>query len=194
MASSSSESKREYVNNKDFYDALVDYRKRKQEAVNNNNDLPQIPEFIGRCIYDICSNLSQRPNFSGYSFRSDMIGDAIENCILYLDNFDPEKSQNPFTYFTTVAWYAFIRRIEREKKQLYTKYRIVENADPTVAFALQDNETQDSRTHHHNTHVEYLQSITAGFDFTAFEQRKKKKGRTKSKAKGSKDKRKHGKS
>lgn len=114
--------KRHYVNNKDFYDALVTYRKKLSENSNT-----RVPDYVGQCIMAICTKLSTKPNFIGYSFRDEMISDAIENCIASVDGFDPAKSSNPFAYFTQIAWNAFIRRISKEKKQQYIKHKNMVN-------------------------------------------------------------------
>jgi len=110
--------KRHYVNNKDFYEALVVYKNNLAE-----NSKTRVPEYVGQCILAICNKLSTKPNFIGYSFRDEMISDAIENCIASVDGFDPNKSTNPFAYFTQIAWNAFIRRISKEKKQQYIKHK-----------------------------------------------------------------------
>ena len=71
----------------------------------------------------IAQRLATRPNFSGYMYKEEMISDGIENCLQYIHNFNPEKSQNPFAYFTQIIWYAFLRRISKEKKQMYIKFK-----------------------------------------------------------------------
>lgn len=115
--------KRNYVNNRDFFEALVEYKKKCEEARNNEKELPRVTNYLGECIYHIANRLSTKPNFSGYPFREDMVMDGIENCLLYIENFDPEKTQNPFAYFTQIIWFAFLRRIAKEKKHLYTKLK-----------------------------------------------------------------------
>ena len=89
---------------------------------------PRVTEYIGECIYKIATRLSTKPNFINYSYRDEMIADAIENCLMYFENFDPKKSKNPFAYFTQIVYYAFIRRISKEKKQQYVKYKSLENS------------------------------------------------------------------
>lgn len=125
-APSSTKKKRHYVNNKDFLDALVAYKALVQEALDDNRALPPIPKYIGECIYNIANRLSHKPCFASYSFRSEMIGDGIENCFVYLTNFDHNKTSNPFAYFTQIIKFAFIRRIQKEKKQLYIRHKISE--------------------------------------------------------------------
>ena len=87
---------------------------------------PPIPNYIGECFFKIADHLSRKPNFISYSFRDEMIGDGIENCLQYFRNFNPDKSNNPFAYFTQIIYYAFLRRIQKEKKQLYVKYKATE--------------------------------------------------------------------
>lgn len=120
-----------YVDNKKLFQELIKYKKAVARRPKNP---PAIPEYIGECLLKIATRLSHKANFAQYTFRDDMISDAIENCIMYMHNFDPEKSANPFAYFTQITHYAFIRRIEREKKQSYIKLKYameqsVQNAD-----------------------------------------------------------------
>lgn len=112
-----------YVNNKDFLQALIDYQTLCKEAEECGDPAPQIPEYIGECIFLISTRLATKPNFSGYSYKDDMISDGIENCVQYIHNFNPEKSQNPFAYFTQIIWFAFLRRIQKEKKQMYIRFK-----------------------------------------------------------------------
>ena len=110
--------KNNFIDNKEFYAALVSYRKQCQQAEDSGEPLPVIPRYIGKCFLDIAEHLSMRPNFSNYMYRQDMVMDAVENCVLYWRRFDPERSTNPFSYFTQVCWYAFLRRIGKEKRQI----------------------------------------------------------------------------
>jgi len=115
--------KRNYVNNRDLLEALIKYQNSVKDAANGDDPLPRIPEYIGECIFLIANRLATKPNFSGYSYKDDMISDGIENCVQYIHNFNPEKSENPFAYFTQIIWYAFLRRIQKEKKQMYIKFK-----------------------------------------------------------------------
>jgi hypothetical protein len=117
-----------YVNNKDFLDALMSYRKAVAEAESSGAVKPKVPKYIGECFLKIATHLSYKPNFVNYMFREDMVCDAVENCLQYIHNFNPEKSTNPFAYFTQVTWYAFLRRIAKEKKQLEIKSKILERS------------------------------------------------------------------
>ena len=120
--------KKNYVNNPEFLQAIVDYKKLCVDAEDSGDDKPQIPNYLGECIYQISTRLASKPNFSGYSYKDDMISDGLENAIQALGNFDPDKSSNPFAYFTQIIWYAFLRRIDKEKKQLYIKHKVTENS------------------------------------------------------------------
>lgn len=117
-----------YVNNRQMYETMKVYIKAVRRARREKEDPPRIPEYIGECVYLICNKLSLKPQFSGYTWRDEMISDGIENCIVAIDNFDPKKSDNPFAYFTMIAWNAFIRRIQREKKQTYIKHKNMQNS------------------------------------------------------------------
>jgi hypothetical protein len=115
-----------YINNADFLKALIDYRSACDEAKRTDKPDPIVPNYIGECFIKIAEHLSRKPNFVSYSFRDEMIADGIENCIMYFRNFNPDKSNNPFAYFTQIIYFAFLRRISREKKQLYVKYKATE--------------------------------------------------------------------
>lgn len=115
-----------YINNADFLAALIDYKTKCVQAEKDNKVEPPIPNYIGECFLKIAEHLSRKPNFVSYSFREEMISDGIENCLMYFRNFNPDKSKNPFAYFTQIIYYAFLRRIMREKKQLYVKYKATE--------------------------------------------------------------------
>ena len=115
--------KKHYVNNADFLTALIEYRSNCDIAKTEGKEDPRIPNYIGECFLKIAEHLSRKPNFVSYSFRDEMISDGIENCLMYFRNFDPAKSKNPFAYFTQIIYFAFLRRIMKEKKQLYVKYK-----------------------------------------------------------------------
>jgi len=117
--------KEHYVNNKDFLEAMKAYRKSVNKAIREKKDKPLVTNYIGSCFLKIANHLSYRPNFINYTFRDDMISDGIENCLQYLDNFNPAKSNNPFAYFTQIIYYAFIRRIQKEKKQTTIKHKLI---------------------------------------------------------------------
>jgi len=130
-----------YVNNKEFLAALIKYREDKEIAQLQGKPKPPIPRYIGECFLKIANHLSFKPNFVNYMFKEDMISDGIENCVQYIHNFNPEKSQNPFAYFTQIIHYAFLRRIQREKRQLEIKNKILERSGYSEVF--DDNNTVD---------------------------------------------------
>jgi hypothetical protein len=131
---------KEYVNNADFLKALVDYKSACEEAKKNGKPEPKIPNYIGECWMKIAEGLSHKPNFINYTYRDEMISDGIENCLMYFNNFDPTKSKNPFAYFTQIIYYAFLRRIQKEKKQLYIKYKSTEQIGILDEFEMLEGE------------------------------------------------------
>ena len=137
-----------YVNNKEFFAAMVEYKKSVNKAQKEKKNKPRVPDYIGGCFLKIANHLSYRPNFINYTFRDDMISDGIENCLQYLDNFNPEKTNNPFAYFTQIIYYAFIRRIQKEKKQVIIKQRMIADAnyDDLVLQPGEDREFKNQFT------------------------------------------------
>ena len=111
-----------YVDNKKFLQAMIDWR----ETWPDEENIPPVTNYIGECFLKIATHLSYRPNFINYTYRDEMISDGIENCLQYVKNFNPEKSKNPFAYFTQIIYYAFLRRIAKEKKQSHIKNKMIE--------------------------------------------------------------------
>ena len=128
-----------YVNNKELLQALIVYREKVAHAKENDLPKPRITNYLGECFLKIATHLSYKPNFVNYMFRDDMISDGIENCVQYIHNFDPEKSKNPFAYFTQIIHYAFLRRIQKEKKQLDIKTKIIERTVFDEVMKVDDN-------------------------------------------------------
>ena len=124
-----------YVNNKEFLEAIVKYKNDVAEAAEKGEPKPRITNYLGECFLKIATHLSYKPNFVNYMFREDMICDGIENCVQYIHNFNPEKSSNPFAYFTQIIHYAFLRRIQKEKKQLEIKTKIIEKSGYSEVFS-----------------------------------------------------------
>tara|TARA_R110000744_G_C19358930_1_gene561224 strand:- start:1490 stop:2074 length:585 start_codon:yes stop_codon:yes gene_type:complete len=166
----------DYIDNKEFFKAMVGWKDLVNEAQECDEDKPPITDYIGECFLNIAEHLSYRPNFINYPYREEMVGDGIENCLMYAHNFNPEKSKNPFSYFTQIIYYAFLRRIEKEKKQNYIKYKLLENASGSTInkwyrenyFEKKDdnNEVKDMLSKH------FQLSDT---DIKKFEPKKKKK-------------------
>ena len=128
-----------YVNNKQLLEALIVYRAKVATAKENDEPKPRITNYLGECFLKIATHLSYKPNFVNYMFRDDMISDGIENCVQYIHNFDPEKSRNPFAYFTQIIHYAFLRRIQKEKKQLDIKTKIIERSGFDEVMTVDDS-------------------------------------------------------
>lgn len=117
-----------YVNNADFSQAVVDYVKTVQEAKKNNSQLPIVPDYIASCFLRIAEGLSHKSNFIRYTYREEMVMDAVENCLKAIENYNLEAATrtgkpNAFAYFTQITWYAFLRRIAKEKKQQDVKMK-----------------------------------------------------------------------
>src|SRR6056300_327362 len=131
-----------YVDNKAFLAAMIEFRESVIHAKEKGLPRPVVPTYVATCIMKIATHLAHKPNFMNYSFREEMVSDGIENCLQYIDNFNPEKSKNPFAYFTQIIYYAFLRRIAKEKKVLYTKLKYTEES-----YALNMNKsTQEGDT------------------------------------------------
>ena len=149
-----------YIDNQQFLAALLEHRERVQAAKEAGGEPPQISNYLGECFIKIARHLSYKSNFINYSYKDEMISDAIENCLAVVNNFDPAKSKNPFAYFTQITFYAFVRRIQKEKKQLQTKYRYIDQLD------LSDIMTQDpDNGEFQNQFLDYLKTQVDGYDY-----------------------------
>ena len=165
-----------YVDNKKLFQAMKEYREAVQSSKANNTKRPEIPRYVGECILLIGKRLAMKPNFANYSYKEEMISDGIENCICYIDNFDPAKSDNPFAYFTQIIYFAFLRRIAKEKKQMYIKHKTFENS---MLFdqLVEQSEWDDVTYHPHN---DFDNDNVSEFikNFEANAAKKKEKGKT----------------
>lgn len=139
--------KEHYVSNKDLYAAMVVYHAKVKHARENNLPKPRVPEYIGSCIMKIATRLATKPNFRKYSYAEDMTQDGALACIRYIDNFNPDKYQNPFAYFTQIIMHAFVGRLNTEQKQQYVKAKLMKDVT-AVAGELgidnMDSEVTDS--------------------------------------------------
>lgn len=151
--------KKNYVNNPDLLEALIQYQKVCKEAEDSGEEKPRVPDYIGKCIYQIATRLATKPNFSGYTYKDDMISDGIENCLQYMHNFNPEKYQNPFAYFTQIIWYAFLRRIQKEKKQMYIRFKSSQSMIATGG-TYDSNEVQLNL----NTSADYINKFIEDYE------------------------------
>ncbi len=147
-----------YVNNKEFLDALIKYKEVCDKAQVDGKERPPVTHYIGECFLKIAQHLSYRPNFINYTYKHDMISDGIENCLMYIHNFNPEKSKNPFAYFTQIIYYAFLRRIQKEKKQTELKQKLIRNM--VVDESLVVDEHDDGQ--YTNQYLEFLQDNMHG--------------------------------
>lgn len=118
-----------YIDNQQFFEEMREWKTLVNAADKAGTPHPPVTHYIGECFMKIAENLSRKPNFINYPYRDEMISDGIENCLLYAYNFDPSKSKNPFSYFTQIIYYAFLRRIQKEKKQAYIKLKKIEMSD-----------------------------------------------------------------
>jgi hypothetical protein len=162
----------EYINNKEFYQMLVEFKEQCAEAEANDKPTPRVPENIGKCFMMIATKLATKSNFVGYTYKDEMICDALENCIVSVHSFNPEKSKNPFAYFTQIIWYAFLRRIEKEKKQTYIKYKSLENA----AFEESLNDSGSEIYSKYDLENEKMKPIISKFEKTKAKKKKTKTG------------------
>lgn len=143
-----------YVNNAEMLEAIKLYRTESLLARSEGREDPRIPEYIGECILKIATRLSRKFNFVNYSYRDDMILDGIENCMHCINSFNPEKSSNPFSYFTQVIYFAFLRRIAKEKKQSYIRGRLIQEM-ALESFDIQDH---DDDADFKNAYISFIQS------------------------------------
>lgn len=130
-----------YVDNKKFLEALIEYRQQVLDAQAKGLEKPIVSRYLGECFIKIATHLSYKANFINYTFKDDMISDGIENCLTAVEKFDPSRSSNPFAYYTQIIYFAFVRRIQKEKKQQATKYKMLENIDiDQIVSQSEDNE------------------------------------------------------
>lgn len=168
-----------YCNNAEFLKLIIQYKKDCRIAKRAGESKPKIPDILGKQLLLIAENLSHKPNFYGYPSREEMIGDGIENCIMYFDNFNPRKYKNPFAYFTQIIYYAFLRRIQKEKKQLFTKYKFAEHHG--IMGNIEATENDDGSTIQQFEIYDNLSEFIQNFENA--KKRKKKKTASAKKAK-----------
>ena len=156
-----------YVDNAKFLEAMKEWKDQCRDAEETGDEKPRISNYIGECFLKIANGLSYRPNFINYTYRDDMISDGIENCLQYVHNFNPDKSNNPFAYFTQIIYYAFLRRIQKEKKQAHVKNKLIEN------MTVDENLIDGGDENFDNPFVDYLQKNFLP-DEDAYKPKKKK--------------------
>ena len=132
--------KQHYVDNKKFLQEITNYRLAVEAAKRNDEEKPRITHYLAECFLKIATHLSYRPHFINYMYKEDMISDGVENCVQYIDNFNPEKSKNPFAYFTQIIYYAFLRRIAKEKRQMDIRDKLIEKSGYEQVFHSDNND------------------------------------------------------
>jgi|TARA_R110002124_G_scaffold115487_1_gene271354 hypothetical protein len=155
--------KEHYVNNRDFSNAVVEYVTSANEARANEAAIPVVTDYIATCFMKISEGLSHKSNFIRYSYRDEMVMDAVENCLKAINNYNVEAATrtgkpNAFAYFTQISWFAFLRRIAKEKRQHDIKFKYIEMSGFDEFVTADDNGGYDSefieelRTAHINYH------------------------------------------
>mgnify|MGYP001312682308 CR=1 FL=1 len=134
-----------YVNNKEFSQAVMDYAVECKDAKANDSQVPKVTDYIARCFIKIAEGLSHRPNFVRYTYREEMVMDAVENCLRAIGNYNIDTATrtgkpNAFSYFTQICYFAFIRRITKEKRQQDIKFKFIEKMgiDDFVAMGMDE--------------------------------------------------------
>ena len=161
-----------YIDNKEFLARISEYRESRIEAEESGEEKPQVTNYLGECFVKIANHLAYKSNFVNYTFRDEMILDGIENCLTYMDNFDPAKSKNPFAYFTQITYYAFIRRIQKEKRQQETKMKYIKSLD--LEQMLEQGADGDT---HSNEYLNYMKQIIEQSDADKEAAEKQNKGK-----------------
>ena len=151
----------DYVNNKEFYQAIVEYEERCRVAKENGEEKPRVTEYIGSCFLKIARGYARKPSFSQYSFKEEMIDDGVENCLMYMHNFNSVKYKNPFSYFTQFVHYAFLRRIAKEKKQVYIAMKLMMESGILETQEHDENNYGDARP---ETNNDYRDSFIRDFE------------------------------
>lgn len=173
--SENTSSKNHYVDNEKLLHAMTEYRIKVQQAKKDNIPSPQVPNYIGECMLLIAQRFSYGPSFANYPYREELVSDGVENCIRYIDNFDPEKSDNPFAYFTQIIYFAFLRRIQKEKKQLYIKHKIFKNSMVSNDYAEFDDEEFDISSSTMTIENENMNDFIIKYEENLDKKRKKRK-------------------
>ena len=146
----------DYIDNTKFYEAIVERKVLLKQAEEKGLPKPQISNYLGECIVLIATKLASKGNFNGYSYKDEMISDGIENCIVYFDKFDSENYKNPFAYFTQIIYFAYLRRIGKEKQQFLLKHKIIQS----VGNKVMDLQDHDDDSEFINSYREFLQEFS----------------------------------
>ena len=177
MPKKNAQQKAHYVDNKEFFKAMVIYLDEVKVAEDAGEPRPRIPNYIGECFMKIANHLSYKPNFINYTYRDDMISDGVENCCQYIYNFNPEKTENPFAYFTQIIWYAFLRRIQKEKRQLYVKYKQIDLHDLEDAMLEGSHSRKTNILEEHAARNEFIKNYEESMRVSREKQKQNKAAR-----------------
>ena len=138
-----------YVNNADFSQAVVDYVSTVNEAKETKIEIPKVPDYVAQCFLRIAEGLSHKANFIRYTYREEMVMDAVENCLKAVENYNIDAKTrsgkpNAFAYFTQIIWFAFLRRITKEKKQqeIKEKYMLQSGVEAFITSSGGEESTQ----------------------------------------------------
>jgi hypothetical protein len=175
-----------YVNNKEFSQAVVDYVKKVNQAEAEGKQLPIVPDYIAQCFLKIAQGLSHKANFIRYTYREEMVMDAVENCLKAITNYNIDAATrtgnpNAFAYFTQICYYAFLRRLAKEKKQQDIKFKYIEKAGvEDFIFATDTDAAADSATRAFVDQLRERISVVKGNDqsIKEFAKEEKKKAKT----------------
>lgn len=160
--------KKAYVDNQRFYDEIVKRKAALKEAEEKGLPKPKINDYIGKCLTDIATNFAKRPLYYGRTYKDEMIQDAIVNCVRYFDTFDPERTKNPFSYFSQCCYYSFLATIVNERDQAYTRSQIAKNVN-IDKFTSQEHDNSEIA----NEYIEYLNSLQKT-DYSKYYEKKPK--------------------
>lgn len=173
-----------YVSNKDFSNAVVEYCTLVREAKSEGAALPVVPDYIASCFLKIAEGLSHKSNFVRYTYREEMVMDAVENCLKAIENYNIEVATrsgkpNAFAYFTQISWYAFLRRIQKEKKQQDIKMKFISEADVSEFLDDEDDGTLQNQVSpfvdNLRMRIDAVKSADSEFKEYAKEEKKRKR-------------------
>lgn len=180
-----------YVNNREFSEAVEEYVISVRESEQHNQKTPIVTDYIAQCFLNIANGLAHKSNFSRYTFKEEMVMDAVENCLKAIQNYKistETRTGNPnaFSYFTQISWYAFLRRIAKEKKQVELKNKFLMSSQPAEDLI---NKTDQNSVAHREVYQYFVEQLRLKIDevhsndesFKEFvkEEEKKKKRYTK---------------
>jgi hypothetical protein len=174
-----------YVNNSKFSLAIVEYVKELQESKANGLDPPIVPNYIALCFLKIAENLSHKGNFIRYTYREEMVMDAVENCLRAIENYDINTTTrtgkpNAFAYFTQIIWYAFLRRIAKEKKQQEIKERYLSQSGIEMFMEIGDDQSSNTAANfvdHLKDRIDRVKEYDKEIKEYSKKERKKKKSK-----------------